>query len=178
MAEQHAPQYAPRAVAHPRSWVMHGLIAGALGATAVAVWFLIVDLVNGRPLYTPRILGAAFFGVFGPPMGETAAHHVIGYTLVHYAAFALIGIVLAAIVRRATDDPHVLAGLVIFFFVFQVGFYGFVALLSQWDLLGRLAWYQVGAANVLASALMGGYLWKVHPALGREIRFTLDGREV
>jgi len=167
-----------RRSARPHGWIMQGVIAGAIGATAVAVWFLIVDLANGRPLYTPRVLGAAFFGVFGPPAGETAAQYVIGYTIVHYAAFALIGVVLAAIVRRATDDPHVLAGLAIFFFVFQVAFYGFVALLSQWDLLGRLAWYQIGAANVLASVLMGWYLWKVHPALGRELQFTLDGREV
>ena len=175
MAEQHEGREPAR---RPRSWIMLGLIAGAIGATAVAVWFLVVDVVNGQPLYTPRILGSAFFGVFGPPMGETAAHYVIGYTIVHYAAFGLVGVILSAIVRRATADPHVLAGLAIFFFVFQVAFYGFVALLSQWDLLGRLAWYQIGAANVLASVLMGWYLWKVHPSLVRELQFTLDGREV
>src|SRR5688572_11377202 len=133
MAEQHAEQPgatpatqparepASRTAVRPRSWIAQGLIAGAIGATAVAVWFLIVDIINGQPLYTPRVLGSAVFGVFGPPMGETPFQYVVGYTLVHYAAFALVGVILAAIVRRATDDPHVLAGLAIFFFIFQVG---------------------------------------------------------
>jgi hypothetical protein len=34
-----------------------GLITGMVGAAAVAVWFLITDLIQGRPLSTPSILG-------------------------------------------------------------------------------------------------------------------------
>ena len=39
-----------------------GVIAGVIGATVIAVWFFIVDLVQGRPLYTPTVLGTALFG--------------------------------------------------------------------------------------------------------------------
>ncbi|PYO75233.1 MAG: hypothetical protein DMD64_01075, partial [Gemmatimonadetes bacterium] len=38
-----------------------GFIAGCIGAAAVAVWFLIVDSINGQPLYTPAMLGSAVF---------------------------------------------------------------------------------------------------------------------
>ena len=49
--------------------IREGILTGIIGATAVAVWFLIVDTINGHPLYTPRALGAAVFGVLGPPAG-------------------------------------------------------------------------------------------------------------
>src|SRR5204863_4981813 len=38
-----------------------GLIAGLVGAATVALWFLLVDTVQGRPLYTPTVLGSALF---------------------------------------------------------------------------------------------------------------------
>ena len=47
------------------SIVREGLIAGFLGATAVAVWFFVVDLIGGRPLFTPNALGVGLLSVFG-----------------------------------------------------------------------------------------------------------------
>jgi hypothetical protein len=47
-----------------------GFIAGLIGATSVAVWFLIVDLIAGRPLFTPSVLGEALMNVLGPNRGE------------------------------------------------------------------------------------------------------------
>ena len=39
-----------------------GLVAGIIGALTVALWFLVVDVLHGRPLYTPTVLGTALFG--------------------------------------------------------------------------------------------------------------------
>ena len=39
-----------------------GFIAGIVGALTVALWFLVVDMMHGRPFYTPTILGTALFG--------------------------------------------------------------------------------------------------------------------
>jgi hypothetical protein len=40
---------------------------GLIGAAAVAVWFLLVDLLLGSPLRTPGALGSAIFlGVSDP----------------------------------------------------------------------------------------------------------------
>ena len=160
-----------------RNLLTEGAITGAIGATAVALWFLIVDTVAGRPLYTPELLGEAFFSLFGPAAGETPLQFVIAYTIVHYLAFALVGVVLAAIVRRADEDPHVLAGLVLGGVVFLLASFGFVAFLSQGTRLGNLAWYQIGAATLVASILMGGYLWRTHPRMAGELQFALEGRE-
>src|SRR5690349_5608207 len=87
-----------------------GATTGIIGATAVAVWFLIVDLFHGQALHTPAVLGRALSSVFGSPAGETTLQHVVGYTVFHYAAFIVVGIILAAILRQADSEPSVLAG--------------------------------------------------------------------
>ena len=38
-----------------------GFVAGLIGAATIAVWFLILDMIQGRPLYTPTVLGTALF---------------------------------------------------------------------------------------------------------------------
>ena len=65
-----------------------------LGATSVAVWFLILDTIAGRPFYTPSILGAALLGVLGPAGSEGTITRVIVYTIFHYGVFSLAGMLL------------------------------------------------------------------------------------
>ena len=88
-----------------------GVTAGLLGATAVAIWFLIIDTVAGRAFHTPDMLGASLLSLFGPRGSEGMATHVLFYTLVHYAVFIGVGLVLAWIVARADQEPTLLAGL-------------------------------------------------------------------
>ena len=44
-----------------RSVLKEGIVAGLIGAAAVAVWFFVFDLARGRPLLTPGLLGALVF---------------------------------------------------------------------------------------------------------------------
>jgi hypothetical protein len=92
---------------------------------------------------------------------------VLFYTVFHYAAFAAVGVALVGAIHGARAHPSIFALMLMLFMCFQVGFYGVVALMAQSRLGDHLAWYEVGAANLLATVLMGGYLWKTHPALGR-----------
>ncbi|GAC1683497.1 MAG: hypothetical protein NVS9B3_01430 [Gemmatimonadaceae bacterium] len=166
--------------AHPvaRRIVREGAAAGILGATGVAIWFLILDAVAGTPLRTPAVLGRLLFSIFGPvPDGESALFHVAMYTIFHYAAFIATGALIAAVVFVAEREPTVLAGFFMLFVVFEIAFHGLVALLSQGTELGTLAWYQVLAGNVIAAALMGGYMWRLHPELRGEFAHALDGSE-
>ena len=41
---------------------VEGIIAGIIGAATIAIWVLILDTINGHPLYTPTLLGTALFG--------------------------------------------------------------------------------------------------------------------
>jgi hypothetical protein len=155
------------------SIVREGLIAGFLGATAVAVWFFVVDLIGGRPLFTPNALGVGLLSVFGRSP-ETPVVNVIAYTIFHYAAFTLVGMLAVVLVHAGERMPSVLAGSMILFVAIELGFYGFVALLQQ-TVLGNFAWYQILAGNLLAAALMGTYLWRSHPSMRRGLVSALEG---
>jgi hypothetical protein len=154
-----------------------GLIAGLIGATSIAIWFLIVDTVAGRPFYTPTVLGIGLLSVFGPRGDEGAVAQVIAYTIFHYGMFLGIGVLVSYIVHRAEQDDTVLAVALILFVALEVGFYGLVAVLSQSKQLGSLAWYQVLAGNLIAALTMGIYVWRTHPELRRELQHALVGDE-
>ena len=81
--------------------IREGVVAGVLGASAVAIWFLILDTASGRPFYTPQMLGASLATFFGAPGTGNAIPLVLGYTLVHFAAFILIGIAAAMVALTA-----------------------------------------------------------------------------
>ena len=155
------------------SIVREGVISGFLGATAVAVWFFIVDLIAGHALYTPSVLGEGFLSVFGRSP-ESQAVNIIAYTIFHYAAFTLVGIIAVILVHAGERTASVLAGSMILFVAIELGFYGLVALLRE-TTLGSLAWYQILAGNLLAAVVMGTYLWRSHPALRSGIVSALDG---
>ena len=159
----------------PRPILREGIVAGAIGATCVAVWFFVVDLAAGHMFFTPITLGRALFTVFrATPAMESPALYVIGYTLFHYAAFMVVGVIAAATVRWAGREPALLLGFGILFVAFEVGFYWFVALLQQASALGGLAWPQVMVGNLISAAAMGAYIWRAHPRLYDQLTHAFD----
>ena len=68
-----------------------GISAGLIGATAIAVWFAILDATRGELLATPVMLGSSLGSLFlqGDTPGKAAAF--IGYTLFHVAIYCVIG---------------------------------------------------------------------------------------
>ncbi|MDX1673388.1 MAG: hypothetical protein R3314_01205 [Longimicrobiales bacterium] len=146
--------------------VREGLIAGVIGAVAVAAWFFVVDLGMGRLLYTPGALGSALFmGVDSPEAVRITASTVLGYTGVHFAGFIAMGMVFSALVTRAEESPPLLMGLALLFVTFETLLLGLVAILAAW-LLNVVPWWSIAASNLVAATAMVAYLWRVHPALG------------
>lgn len=140
-----------------------GFIAGCIGAGGVATWFLVVDTINGRPFFTPAMLGSALFlGIHDPNAIQVAFPTVIMYTMVHVLAFWVVGTIAAMLAALVDKVPATLFLIVVFFAVFEVGFYILVATIAQ-PLLGALAWINVAIGNLLAAVGMGYYLLKVHP---------------
>ncbi|MGQ0646060.1 MAG: hypothetical protein ACT4P7_00725 [Gemmatimonadaceae bacterium] len=163
-----------------RNVIREGIIAGVIGATGIAVWFLIVDTIAQRPLFTPGILGNALLSlsVFqrGPTtVPESFAASVVAYTVFHYVAFCIAGIVVSVVVGMAETTPSILGGFFILFIAFELGIHFLVASLQEATVLGALAWYQIMIGNLLAALLMGAYLWRRHPELSVEVRHALDG---
>ncbi|HEX5437071.1 MAG TPA: hypothetical protein VFW98_07925 [Gemmatimonadaceae bacterium] len=153
-----------------------GVIAGLIGATSVAIWFLAIDILIHSPLYTPRVLGHALWSVFGP-VKEGTAVFVAAYTVFHYIAFIVVGIIAAIIVHSARRHPSVMAGFLLVFVIIEMGFYGITSMLDTFLPLGALAWYQVAIGNLIAAVLMGYYFYRAHPTLTRELQHALEGRD-
>ncbi|HZI30592.1 MAG TPA: hypothetical protein VFD64_20685 [Gemmatimonadaceae bacterium] len=156
--------------------IREGVIAGVLGATGVAAWFLIVDTIAGQPFFTPRVLGEAVKSIVAPDSFASPAVVVALYTVFHYAVFIIAGIAIIALVHGSARHIGLLTGLAILFVVLEVGYYFFVLFLQQATRLDNIAWYQVGAANLVAAALMGRYLWLKHPELTHRLNESLSGR--
>lgn len=156
--------------------IREGVIAGALGATGVAVWFLIVDTIAGQPFFTPLVLGEGVKSIVAPDSFASPFVIVALYTVFHYVMFFIAGIVVVALVHASDRQPALLAGVIILFVALEVEFYGFVLMLQLATRLEGIAWYQIGAANLVAAALMGRYLWVTHPGLTHRLNESLSGR--
>jgi hypothetical protein len=154
-----------------------GIVAGILGATAVALWFLGVDTLYAHPLATPAALGRGLLRLFGPPGSEGTMTFVVAYTIFHYVAFILAGVLVSVIVYWARSQPTVLAGAMMLFVAFEIGFYGLSSALQESPFLGALGWAQVATGNLVAALVMGTYMWRAHPELKEEFSHALGGRE-
>jgi hypothetical protein len=146
-----------------------GFVAGLVGAAAVATWFFVVDLIGGNPFYTPSMLGSAvFWSLRDPALVEINFPTVIAYTMLHVMLFALVGMIAASLATVVQKFPSTLFLIVVFFAIFEVGFYIVVATMAA-PLLGRLAWSNVAVGNLIAALGMGYYLWTVHPEIRKEL---------
>jgi hypothetical protein len=160
-----------RDTAVPMTVYLEGIRAGLVGASIIALWFLIVDTIAGRPLYTPTVLGAALFhggARFAAGQAVTPSLELVaGFTWVHYLIFMLIGVGAARLMALAERNPNLGFGIVLFFAVFEFGFLLASMIFAQ-DMLLRLAWPAVVVGNLLAAAGMSWVLWRAHRQLAIE----------
>jgi len=147
-----------------------GLLVGLLGAAAVAVWFLFIDVAAGRVFFTPGALGSIIFhGATAAAEVRVDAVTVLAYTGLHIAAFLATGLIAAAIVAFAEDrHAYVLLGAVLLFVTFETFFIGLVTIVAQW-LLEVIPWWTIAVANLIAAAVMAWYLWRRHPRLAQAL---------
>lgn len=163
-----------RDILRDHNTIREGLAAGLLGAVAVMVWFLVIDLVNERALFTPGALGSAlFFGARGMAEVQITPETVLGYTGVHLFAFMLVGLLASALVEGARREPHVLLASVLLFVTLEVLSVGLLAVVAEW-LLDAIHWWMIIAANLIAAVGMGGYLLYRHPEVRENLSHDLE----
>jgi len=151
-----------------------GLVAGVLGATAVALWFLIYDTLSGLPGRTPSVLGQAILLQEPNPIVDRVLFGpLLAYTVVHFAVFIVIGSVVVWLVTRAEHQRLFWSALLVLLAVFEVFFAGFLQVWSS-NTAGQFPIWTVLIANALALVVMLGYAFRGHPRvvrlLAREVR--------
>lgn len=146
-----------------RSALTRGAVAGALAATAVVLFFLLVDVVQGRPLQTPAFLAGI---LLGRESTDPGAALIAVYTLVHYVVFVALGILVAWFLDRARFPATWLLGLVLGFLLFDLVFYASIVL-GGVDVVQTLGWPVFLAGNLLAGVVLVGYLRRTSPVPSR-----------
>lgn len=146
-----------------------GLVTGLVGAGAVAIFFLVLDILRQRPFYTPAALGSLLFlGASSPTDVQVGWAVVAAYTLLHLAVFAAVGVGLEWSAGRIERTPGMWLMGLLAFITLEALFIGTAGNLSGW-VLGDLGYWAIGVANLVAVLAMGSWVWASHPRLRHEL---------
>src|SRR5437867_8834363 len=87
--------------------LLDGLFAGTIGALAVALWFLLLDAIAGRPLYTPALLGGVLLQGSSPVAWEVtiAPLPIAVYTAFHFVVFIAFGVLASYLMSLFEQFP-------------------------------------------------------------------------
>lgn len=148
-----------------------GLIAGVIGYAAVALFFAIVNSIEGRsPFFTAAFLGGAlFYGVNDPMRTVVWPGAVLAYNGVHLLMFIALGMIASWLADLADRGPQLwyVAAILYAFVIFHL--YGFVLLVTG-GVQSVIPVWTTMAATILAGAGMFAYLLWVHPRFRAEMR--------
>lgn len=144
-------------------FIYDAFFSAGLGGSAVAIFFLIVDVARGDPLLTPTVVGAALFhGIAPSEVLRVDLGLVTAYSGVHFAVFGLLGAAISVLVHEAelhAKHPAVL--LFAIFAVFEVGAIGAGSVLAP-GVVEWLGYGKIAAANLFAAVAMGSFLVSSH----------------
>jgi hypothetical protein len=155
--------------------IVDGMITGAIGAATTAVWFLLLDVLAGRPFYTPAALGSALLlGAQTPAEVQLTTGIVVAYTFVHLLAFFAVGVAIEWLAKRLELIPSFWLMSLLALIVLDVLFVGVVASLALW-VLGAVGLWAVFVANLLAIAAMGYRIWLARPGLRQQLTNLPEG---
>jgi len=155
-------------VRHHHSLFREGVVSGSLGASAVALWFLFLDIViQGHPLFTPNLLGQLLF-FRGTPVDTESLNGgaIVAYTFLHFGAFVLFGLGLTELIRLAARHHIWRFAMVIVVAVFEVFFVGFSFIFFAGTPV-TFHWWTILVGNTLALAVMGSYYYLRFPSVRR-----------
>jgi hypothetical protein len=159
--------------AHPM--VANGLLTGSVGAAAIALWFLVIDALSGRPLFTPAALGSALLlGAQSPADVQLTVGVVGAYTLIHLLAFFVVGVAVEWGARQLERFPAFWLVALLAVIVLDVLFVGVVGSLALW-VLGAVGLWAVVTGNLLSVAAMGYRVWRERPELRAQFAHVPEG---
>ena len=159
-----------------------GVQAGLLSGTFVAVSFFVGDLINLAPLSTPLALIRKFSPREIPQDGGSASLDLAAWsevaswvslgggllalTILHLLVFALLAVAAIAVFDRhhlpLNAATGAVWGLVVYSLVFELS----MAMVSPDLVEGVPGFWSIAGANLLAGAIMGGYLRLRRPGEG------------
>lgn len=135
----------------------------AVGGAVLAFFFLAVDVIAGRALYTPSMLGQALFEGADPASVEGVRLEMVAYfTVVHLVSFLVLGGVISFLCQALgiakTTMPLVTA---VVFVILTAAFFAGDLLLMQ-GVAQAIGIPLVLAANLVTALAMAFFLRQAH----------------
>jgi hypothetical protein len=149
--------------------------AGAVGGSIVCLFFLGIDAIQGRMFFTPSLMGSAMF--LGEPATSVSVVRldmVAYYTMVHFAAFGLLGAAIAVLLRQVElHSKHPAVMLVTIFLLTEVLFVAAAALMMP-GVVSVVGAGRIAAANLLGASGMAMFLLAQHrPDLWQRVKHAV-----
>lgn len=143
--------------------IYDGFYSAAIGGSALGLFFLLVDSVDGQPFFTPSLMGTVLFtGVPPESVTEVRLDMVAYMTMIHMALFGILGMAVAIMVHEAElHSRHPKEVILALFLVLEIGFLvsanqfmpGVVAVIG----FGRIV-----VANLLTAVTMALFILRSH----------------
>ncbi len=144
-------------------FIFDAFYIGAIGGSVVALFFLVIDLLNGQPFFTPSLMGTVLFtGVAAESVTSVQLDMVTYYTLVHFLTFGILGAVVSIAVHEVelhAQRPYLM--LTALLVAFEIGFF-LMASIFMHGVITVVGVVPITIANVLAAGAMGGFLLVTH----------------
>jgi len=139
------------------------LYCAAIGGSVIALFFFVIYAGNGRPLFTPSLLGGVLFGREAAELITEVRIDWVAYaTMLHFIVFGVIGTGVAIVAYEVELHSRHPANML--FAVFAVIEWVFLvaARFLLPGVVGVLGFWRVAAANLLAAAGIAAFLWANH----------------
>ncbi len=77
---------------------------GGVGGAVIVLFFLAVDVMAARPLYTPSLVGSVLYLGADPATVEEVSLSAVSFaTFAHLMSFSLVGLMASMVVRRVEE---------------------------------------------------------------------------
>ncbi len=142
----------PRARARAADIAYDTFYAGAVGGSIVALFFLFFDIAGGHPpLFTPNLIGSVLFLGADPLSDPGIRYEIVAlFALIHFAGFALIGLLVALADQAFKLHQRTPVAAVVSVFLVNLLCFGGAAVFVP-GLIARIGAPFVVGANVLAA---------------------------
>lgn len=148
-------------------FLLETLYAGVFSGSALALLFLLVDTMDGRPLYTPSLLGSVIFLGIDAEDVKVRFDAVAYFSILHIVAFiALSGMVSFVTHELELHSRHPALFLLLFFAIIEAGFF-VVAPIAVPGAIESLGTVRIGVANLMAATAMTAFFLVTHHAKTR-----------
>jgi hypothetical protein len=145
--------------------VYDAFFGGGIGGSTIGLFFLLMDVLEGRPLYTPAMMGAVLFDRVAAASVETVRLDMVAYfSMLHFATFALLSLGLSYVCRVSRlVEGHVAVMTALVFSVLTA-----VILAADWlfmpGVVETLGYGQVLFANALTGLALAAFMkWSHRP---------------